>query len=79
MGQRQLPGNARAAGLWSAKSGGLVRSPEGCGLPGRQQAEAFCRVNRAQPRAAPAVSAARRGWAALLDAMSTTEAIVEVV
>jgi len=47
--ERQLPGNARAADLWSTRSVGLARSPEGWGLPSRQQAVAVCRVNRAQP------------------------------
>jgi len=47
--KRQLLGNARAADPWSAGRVGMARSPEGCGLFGRQQAEAFCRVNRAQP------------------------------
>jgi len=28
---------------------GCQQSPEGCGLSGRPQAVAFCRVNRAQP------------------------------
>jgi len=45
---------------------GSPGTDEGCGLSGRQQAEAFCRVNRAQPTHAPAVSAAQRGWTALL-------------
>jgi len=49
-GERQLPGNARAADPWSAGSVGSSRTCEGCGVSGRQQAEAFCRVNRAQPR-----------------------------
>jgi len=47
--QRQLPGNARAADLWSAERVGVSRPSEGCGLPCRQQAGALCRVNRAQP------------------------------
>ena len=45
-----MPGNARAADPWSAGSVGIARAHEGCALPGRQQAGAFCRVNRAQPR-----------------------------
>jgi len=47
--RRQLPGNARAAGPWSARSIGIARAPGGCALSRYQQAEAFCRVNRAQP------------------------------
>ena len=49
MRERQLPGNARAADPWSVRSCGLVRPPEGCALLSHQQAEALCRVNRAQP------------------------------
>jgi len=48
-GTRQLPGNARAADLWSATRFGLPEASEDCALSSRQQAEAFCRVNRAQP------------------------------
>jgi len=48
-GKRQLPGNARAADRWSARGGESLRTAEGWGLSRRQQAEAFCRVNRAQP------------------------------
>jgi len=62
--ERQLRGNARAADPWSAGRIGLPQPPEGCGASVRQQAEAFCRVNRAQPTHAPAVSAAQRGWTA---------------
>jgi len=47
--ERQLRGNARVADPWSAGSVGVSRAPEGCALPGRQQAGAFCRVDRAQP------------------------------
>ena len=48
-GRRQLPGNARAADPWSVRSIGIARAPGGCALSSHQQAEAFCRVNRAQP------------------------------
>jgi len=47
--RRQLPGNARAADPWSDRSIGIARAPGGCALSRYQQAEAFCRVNRAQP------------------------------
>ena len=60
-GRRQLPGNARAADPWSVRSIGVARAPGGCALSSRQQAEAFCRVNRTQPQDAPAASAAPRG------------------
>jgi len=60
-GTRQLPGNARAADLWSATSPGLPATTEGCALHGCQRAGALCRVNRAQPKDAPAASAAQRG------------------
>ena len=46
--QRQVPGNARAADPWSARSVESVHTSGGCGLSGRQQAGAFCRVDRAQ-------------------------------
>jgi len=49
VGERQLPGNVRAADVWSARS---ARTPEvagGCALSSRQQAVADCRVNRAKP------------------------------
>ena len=49
VGERQLPGNARAADLWNEGSVRVSQPPGGCGLPGRQQAGAFCRVNRARP------------------------------
>jgi len=65
-GTRQLPGNARAADPWSARSCELAQQPEGCALSCCQQAGALCRVNRAQPTHAPAVSAAQRGCAANL-------------
>jgi len=48
-GERQLPGNARAADPWSVRNVGLARWSEGWGWSSRQQANAFCRVNRAQP------------------------------
>jgi len=44
-----MPGNARAADLWNEGSVRVSQAPGGCGLSIRQQAEAFCRVNRAQP------------------------------
>jgi len=47
--ERQLLGNARTADRWSARSGESPRTAEGCGLSRYQQAEAFCRVDRAQP------------------------------
>jgi len=47
--ERQLPGNARAADPWSAKNAALPEVSDGWGMWGCQQAEAFCRVNRAQP------------------------------
>jgi len=48
-GERQLPGNVRAADRWSARNTGTPRQFEGWGISGRQQAVALCRVNRAQP------------------------------
>jgi len=48
-GRRQPPGNARAADPWSVRSIGVSRAPGGCALSSHQQAEAFCRMNRAQP------------------------------
>jgi len=48
-GERQLPGNARAADRWRARSVGLPEAPGGWGMAVRQQAGAFCRVNCAQP------------------------------
>ena len=47
--ERQVPGNARAADPWSVRSIGIARAPGGCALSSHQQADAFCRVNRAQP------------------------------
>jgi len=49
VGERQLPGNARAADPWSAGRYGAMRAGGGWGMPGRQQAVALCRVNHAQP------------------------------
>jgi len=49
VGQRQLPGNVRAADGWSARNCVLPEAVEGCGLLGRQQAVALCRVDRAHP------------------------------
>ena len=46
---RQLPGNVRAADLWSVRDDGVPQVPGGCALWGCQQAVADCRVNRAQP------------------------------
>jgi len=46
------------------RESGLPEAPEGWGMWGRQQAVAFCRVDRAQLRDAPAASVARPGWVA---------------
>ena len=46
---RQVPGNARAAALWSGRSRRSPQLSEGWGLPDSQQARALCRMNRAQP------------------------------
>jgi len=62
---RQVPGNARAADRWSAEGSGSRESTEGWGMACCQQAVAFCRVNRAQPKDAPAASAAQPGSAAM--------------
>ena len=74
VGERQLPGNARAADPWIARDVDLLETFGGCALSGRQQAVACCRMNRAQPKDAPAASAARPGWTAAafvhLDAIS---------
>ena len=48
-GKRQLPGNARAADPWNEGGVRMSQPSEGCGWSLRQQAGAFCRVNRAQP------------------------------
>ena len=50
VGERQLPGNARAADPWNEGDVRVSQPSGGCGLSIRQQAGAFCRVNRAQPR-----------------------------
>jgi len=49
VGQRQVPGNVRAADRWSARSAGSQEAAEGCALWCCQQAVADCRVNCAQP------------------------------
>ena len=49
-GTRQLPGNARMADLWSARSIGAPEMAGGWGMSGCQQAGALCRVDRAQPK-----------------------------
>jgi len=50
VGERQVPGNARAADPWSAGNVGVSYLAEGWGMSCYQQAGAFCRVNRAQPK-----------------------------
>jgi len=65
-GRRQLPGNVRAAARWSAEGWGSPERSEGWGMSACKQAVAHCWVNRAQPKDAPAASAARRGSGAVL-------------